>query len=195
MNNPELNAMLKAARLPEGAAEIWENIPREVLAEIRRDSRPGRDLPLRRRGLSWGLALATAAVLLAFTLGYWRGHATGPDVLQDAKFVRETLTLFPHRVRAIVKDDRGLNLVLSETDDVPASPPLYVRICDGRQCASFVTFSGQEIQIAGRKVTVLADPRGGIILEGRNFIWSSTRPELAENDLKIQAKLVNAIRL
>lgn len=195
MNDPELNAILKAVRLPESATNTWEDIPRTVLAELRRDSRTGRPSAWRRLQLSWGFALATAAVLLAFTLGYWRGQAPGPDVLQDAKFLRETLALFPHQVRAIVKDEQGVSLVLSDTGDVPASPPLYVRICDGRQCVSAVTFSGQEIQIAGRRVTVLADPRGGIILEGHNFIWSNTRPELAGNDLKIQAHRLDAVRL
>ncbi len=102
--------------------------------------------------------------------------------------IRETLALFPNRVRAIVQDERGLNLVLSDTDDVPASPPLYVRICDGKKCSSLVTFSGQEIQIAGQKFTVLSDSHGSIILTGSQFVWSDTERAYAGNHLKIEAK-------
>ena len=70
--------------------------------------------------------------------------------------------MFPHQVRAIVQDESGLKLVLSDSGDVPVSPPLYVRISDGGHSSSFVTFSGQEIQAAGQSITVLADARGGI---------------------------------
>ncbi len=110
------------------------------------------------------------------------------DDLADIKVIRETLALFPNRVRAIVQDEHGLHLVLSDTDDVPASPPLYVSICDGKKCSSFVTFSGQEIQIAGQKVTVLADARGGIILTGNQFVWSNAERTHAGDHLKIEAK-------
>ena len=49
-------------------------------------------------------------------------------------------------------------------------------------------FSGQEIQIAGQKVTVLSDARGGIILTGNQFVWSNTERNHTGNHLKIEAK-------
>ena len=103
--------------------------------------------------------------------------------------------MFPNRVRAIVQDERGINLVLSDNDDVPVSPPLYVRICDGKHCSSLVTFSGQEIQIAGQKITVLADARGGIILTGNQFVWSNTERTYAGNHLKIEAKNLGSVAM
>jgi hypothetical protein len=96
--------------------------------------------------------------------------------------------MFPNRIRAIVEDEHGLNLVLSDSDNVPVSAPIYIRICDGKHCSSLVTFSGQEIQIAGQKITVLSDARGGIILEGNKFVWSSTSRIYASGNLKIEAK-------
>jgi hypothetical protein len=81
-----------------------------------------------------------------------------------------------------------LNVVLSDTNNVPASTPLYVRVCNGKECAAVVTFSGQDIQIAGQKMTVLSDARGGIILLGSDFAWSSSQPTIAKSDLKITAK-------
>ena len=129
--------------------------PRRVAARLKRD-----DPPPAPRGdfsphLAWAFGLAACAVI-AFAIGHWRGRMekeTFPanDQLASIKLIRETLAMFPHQVRAIVEDEHGLNLVLSDTDDVPVSPPLYVRISDGKHCSSFVTFSGQEIQVAGQR--------------------------------------------
>jgi hypothetical protein len=116
-------------------------------------------------------------------------------LLQNGKMLREVLTLFPNRVRAIVQDERGLQLVLSDQPNVPMSTPLWVKICDGKQCSSLVTFSGQELEIAGQKITVLSDAEGGIILEGNQFVWSSSARNFAQGGLKIEAKRLNSITL
>jgi hypothetical protein len=123
------------------------------------------------------------------------GTIPATDSLTSTKLIRETLAMFPNRVRAIVQDERGINLVLSDNDDVPVSPPLYVRICDGEHCSSLVTFSGQEIQIAGQKVTVLADAHGGVILAGQHFMWSDTERVYAAGHLKITAKNLGSITM
>ena len=117
------------------------------------------------------------------------------DSLTNVKLIHETLAMFPNRVRAIVQDEHGLNLVLSDSADVPASTPIYVRICDGKHCSSLVTFSGQEIQIAGQKITVLADTRGGIILTGNQFVWSNSERSYAGNHLKIEAKNLGSVAM
>jgi len=178
MNDSELEKKLKAVRGPALTADYQEAFTRRVLSNLR--SAPPTAMPLRcsrRPRLAWGIA--------------WHlRKAADPDVLADAKLIQETLAMFPHRVRAIVRDERGIELVLSDGEDVPASPPIYVRICDGEKCASVVTFSGQEIQIAGRELTVLAEAGGGIILEGNQLAWSSSGGGASNRGLKIQAKLV-----
>lgn len=136
-------------------------------------------------------------IVIAFGIGHWRGRTVREaqqeanpyaDVLANAQFVRETMATFPGQIRAIVEDQHGLNVILSDTNDVPASSPLYVRVCNGKECAAMVTFSGQEIRIAGQQLTVLSDSRGGIILMGNDFAWSSSEPALAKSDWKITAK-------
>src|ERR1700722_7058101 len=159
MNNSELEKKLKAAREPVLDADYQEAFPRLVLAGLRSAPRQ-QNLPERSwlPRFAWGLAIA-ACLVVAFAVGHWSGRrerAGATDALADAKLVHETLAMFPNRVRAIVKDEHGLNLVLSAREDVPASTPIYVRICEGDRCSSLVTFSGQEIQIAGQKLTVLS---------------------------------------
>jgi hypothetical protein len=188
MNKFDLNATLKAAKVPEISATDRDDLSREVLAQLRREPALPHIIPRRTHRVAWGFALATTCLVMTFALGYWRGHAAASDTLQNAKVIREMLAMFPNRVRAIVEDRHGLNLILSETADIPASSPLYVRICDGKQCSSFVTFSGQEIQVDGQKVTVLADAQGGIILTGNQFVWSNTERTYAGRHLKIEAK-------
>jgi hypothetical protein len=192
MKKPELESILKKARLPEIPEESLAMFPRRIVARLKRNDPPVRAARNFLPRLTWAFGLA-ACVVIAFSIGHWQGHMEmetipAKDSLASIKLIRETLAMFPNRVRAIVQDERGINLVLSDTDDVPVSPPLYVRICDGEHCSSLVTFSGQEVQIAGQKVTVLADARGGIILTGDQFVWSNTERTYASNHLKIEAK-------
>lgn len=190
MNQPELKSILKKARLPEIPEESLAMFPRRIVTRLKRNEPPtraARNFPPR---LAWALGLAACAII-AIAIGLRHEPAkTIPanDSLASIKLIRETLALFPNRVRAIVQDGHGLKLVLSDNDDVPASTPLYVRICDGEHCSSLVTFSGQEIQIAGQKMTVLSDARGGIILTGNQFVWSNTERTYAGNHLKIEAR-------
>jgi hypothetical protein len=198
MNKSELDSILKKARTPERSEEFWEMFPGQIAIRLNRartDNHPPKRNWFPR--LAWGFA-TVICVLAAFAIGHWRGQRetkASTDVLANAKVVRETLAMFPNQVRAIMEDEHGLNLVLSDSDNVPASPPLYVRICDGKHCSSLVTFSGQEIQVAGQKMTVLSDTQGGIILMGNNFAWSSREPAYAKNDLKIQAMSLGSIAM
>lgn len=198
MNNSELDAKLKAAREPRLPADYHETFPQTVLNHLR--SSPGKRASSRQPWLpklGWAMA-TTACILIAFAIGHWRGQAESkspPDVLANARLIQETLALFPNRVRAIVQNEHGLNLILSDQADVPASTPIYVHICDGKNCSSLVTFSGQEIQIAGQKITVLSDAGGGIILEGNRFVWSDDRQICAGKHLKIEAKKLGLITM
>jgi hypothetical protein len=200
MNNPELESILKKARLPETAEETLETLPRRVVARLDRNDPP----PCPARGfaprLAWAFGLAACAAI-AFAAGHWSGRmetAATPatDSLAGAKLIREMMAMFPNQIRAIARDDGGeLRLILSDTGDVPASPPLYIRISDGKHSSSFVTFSGQEIQVNGQTITVLADPRGGIILAGNQFVWSSAERTSTAGHFKIEARNLGAVAM
>ena len=200
MNEPELDSILKKAGTPKPPEEFWEMFPRQVVGRLHRARTDGHR-PQRNRfpRFAWGFAVVIC-ILSAFSIGHWRGRVetetvASNDILQNPKLIRETLAMFPNQVRAIVQDEHGLNLILSDSDNVPVSMPIYVHICDGKHCSSLVTFSGQEIQISGQKLTVLSDARGGIILTGNKFIWSDTDRIYADSRLKIQAKNLNLIQM
>ena len=110
-----------------------------------------------------------------------------------AKVVQELLTLFPHRVRAIIEDERGVRLVLSEQPDVPSSTPLWVRICDPKHCQSAVTFSGQELLLAGEHFEVLENAQGEVMLMGsRSLLWSGD-PGNSSAHLRIQVRALAGV--
>jgi hypothetical protein len=199
MNDSDLEKKLKAAQVPARDEDYWESFPRLVSAKLRAAParRPGFERHWLPR-LAWGSGIAFACLIIGFAFGLWHGRADKPDpyaLLQNGKMLREVLALFPNRVRAILQDKNGVQLVLADEGDVPASTPLWVKIDDGKQCAALVTFSGQEIQIAGQKVTVLADTQGGVILMGNDFAWSSDQPAGAARGLKIEAKALNSTTL
>ena len=192
MKKPELESILKRARLPEISKESSETFPRRIAARLRRNDWPVRAARQRSLRIAWALGLV-ACVVLGFAIGRWTarkepGTILAPDSQTGLKLIRETLTKFPNRVRAILDDENGLSLILSDDADVPVSTPIYIRICDGKHCSSLVTFSGQEVQIAGQNVTVLSQGDGGIILEGSKLFWSTGKPVYAERNLKIEAR-------
>jgi hypothetical protein len=192
MNKHELESILKRARLPGISGESLEWFPRRVIAGLKRDVPPRPSAPGHFPFLALAGGLA-ACLLAALASAHWHARTeaeriSAGDILASTKLVHEMLAMFPHRVRAIVEDAQGVNLVLSQEENVPPYPLLYVRICDGRHCSSFVTFSGQEIQLAGQKVTALADGQGGIIVTGNQFVWSSAEGIDAGAHLRIEAK-------
>jgi hypothetical protein len=199
MNDFEFEKKLKAAQVPARDEDYWESFPRLVSAKLR--AAPARRLEPERRWLprlAWAGSIAFACLVIGFAIGRWHGRINQGDpyaLLQSGKLLHEVMTLFPYRVRAIVQDAQGVQLVLSDQPDVPASTPLWVKISDGKNSIALVTFSGQDLEIGGQPVTVLADARGGIILTGPRLAWASDQPDGLCGGLKIEAKNLNPITL
>lgn len=197
MNNTELEKLLKTAQVPERTPDFWDKFPKTVSAKIQwqahRAASADVGSPRERKhaALLWGLGLASACIVVGFAIGFWRGRATnetGMQLAQVEKCFREIEGMFPNQVRAIVFDRQGTRLILADKADVPQSSPLYVKVCGAGGCQSFVTFSGQELQIAGERVEVLADAHGGVMLVGNKLFWDSTESKLAADHLHIQAQ-------
>ncbi|HYT60150.1 MAG TPA: hypothetical protein VEL06_08255 [Haliangiales bacterium] len=188
----DLNQFLKSARVPERPPQYWEQFPDAVVRRLRQGSvlaapkRP-RKPPL----LIWATGFATACLVIGFGMGVWQGHRQVSEVrslAESARLIHEVAALFPHRVRAIISDDSGVRLVLSDQPDVPYSTPLWVRLCQGKRCQTIVTFSGQEIRLADQSFEVLADARDNVLLVGKKTVWSSADPARPVARLKIRAK-------
>jgi hypothetical protein len=192
MNDSELNTLLKSAKVPEPAAEHWEEFPGQVTRSLRQHPEEMRPAYSQRRPLlAWGLAVATC-LLIGFVVGHWRGASEANGVLEKAKLVREVVSLFPQQVSAIIQDENGLSLVLAETPNVSSAQPLWIKVCSGNRCRTIVTFSGQAVQIDGQRVEALADASGGVMLVGEHFFWSSGDGS-TPNDLRIKARLLSQV--
>ncbi len=197
MNDSDLNEFLKSARAPERAPEYWDQFPNTVVRRLSQGSvlaapTPARKPPL----LIWATAFATACLVIGFGTGVWHGRRQASEassLAESARLIREVAALFPQRVRAVISDDAGVRLVLSEQPDVPDSTPLWLRICQGRICQTIVTFSGQEIQLADQSFEVLADAEGHVLLVGRRTVWSSSDPARPWASLKITAKALETV--
>lgn len=199
MNDSELNKILKAAKVPERSAEFRDQFPRRVTSRLQWKSAPA---PKRATSwfprFAWALAAVAACLLMGFFIGNWRGHREGVaenGLLQNEKVIKEMLAMFPNRVRALVQDEHGLNVVLSDKENTPVSTPLWIKVCDGKKCAAMVTFSGQDVRIGGRDITVLADAKGKIILASDDFLWSNGQALLGDGKLRIEAKTLAPVVL
>jgi hypothetical protein len=193
MNNSELDHLLKSVPVPERPADYWEDFPPSVTRRIRASQssalrRPGQRSSPR---LLWGLGFATACIAVAFIIGFWRGRESGLSASQTAamqKYLREVEALFPNQVRAIVIDDKGPRLVLSEKADVPVSTPLWLNIRGKTVSQNVLTFSGQQIPVNGEVCEVLTDSEGHVLLLGERLVWSSAQPGAGQRGYRIQAQ-------
>jgi hypothetical protein len=191
LTNTELDQLLKSARVPARVPEFWERMPQRVSAKLHwQQHRKNKENNLPSRSVrGWVLGITGAAVLIlsGFMAGNWHGGRQTTALLQNEKLLREVLATFPNQVRAIVQDENGLHLLLAEEPNVSQSQPFWIKVCEGDTCRSMVTFSGQTVSIAGRKVEVLADARNGVMLVGEHFFWS-THQKGNEGRLRISAQ-------
>ncbi|HYG23130.1 MAG TPA: hypothetical protein VEH04_10135 [Verrucomicrobiae bacterium] len=188
MNDSELENKLKAAAVPERNAEYWDLFPQAVLSQLDRRARR-RDRPAVSLRWLWALGLASACVLIAFILSPFNAERQPVfAALENSEVIRQTLGMFPNQVRAIVQDEEGTRLVLSEKPDVPDSPPLWIRICNGKECRIVITFSGQSFEVAKERVEVLADAQGQVMLVGDRLFWSEAEQSRSARHLRIQAR-------
>ncbi len=195
MNNQELDAILRTARVPKRPPEYWEEFGGKVQLAIRQSDRGSIRRATGPRG-TWlrpilGFAFASACIVLLLVLNLPHRETSllvAEQVNGAAKYFREIQSLFPNQLETIIFDRSGARLVLSDRPDVPASPPLYLKICGENQCRSFVTFSGQEIRLDGQTFQVLVDRQGAVMVVGEQWVWSSSTPDDKAGRYRIAAR-------
>lgn len=208
MKDSDLNEVLKRATVPERGADYWEQFPRKITAEIERRRQTAGAVAGEDTAWAWtsafrllvgkpafALGVAAVCLVLGFVLGSWNRHRSpgeDPQFAQARKYFRELDALFPSQLQTIVFDQQGTHLVLAPEANLPASPPLYVKICGPKGCQRFVTFSGQQIRVNGDVCDVLADGRGGVLLVGRQALWAGAQASGTTGRYRIEAKPLEA---
>ena len=142
------------------------------------------------------MSLATACIVLGFVIGFWKGRDSGPPAQQLAqmqKYFREIEALFPNQVQAIVFDGPKAELVLSESPNVPASPPILITIAQDHTSRRVITFSGQTIRINGDSCEVLLNAQGQVFLVGPKWFWCSAEPHEVHRTYRISAAKLEAV--
>ncbi|MDB6026762.1 MAG: hypothetical protein JWM68_2985 [Verrucomicrobiales bacterium] len=176
MNNERLNEILKRAEPPQRDAEYWDEFPKQVTREIGRGGSVRTEPARPSHFKMWaGVGFAAACLAATFLVGYWKGqhHSRDFDVAGAKKYFHEVEAMFPNQVRAVIFDERGAHLMLSDKADVPRSSAVFVKICDGNNCQRMLTFSGQQMRWQGETFDVLADDKGQIILSGERSVFST----------------------
>jgi hypothetical protein len=213
MKDRELNDLLKSAPVPDRAPEYWERFPRQVADRLRQEpagraarldkfvARPGGSLlPALWRALirdltrrpAFGMGLVAVCLAIGFAFGFWHGRqATATERQQLAEARRcfhEIAALFPHQLQALEFSEQGPKLVLAEAANVPASPPVYLKITGPRGSVRFVTFSGQQIRVDGEVFDVLVDRQGAVLVVGAQWAWSSAEPAAKAGRFRVEAR-------
>jgi hypothetical protein len=198
MTNDELDRVLKSAAAPQRPDAFWDELPKKIGAKIhwqanqpecpaRQPFFPGKAVIL------GGMGLAVICAIMALVSERFSAPRPGQEVTQMAearKYYVEIEGLFPNQVQAIVFDQQGAHLVLSDKANVPTSPPYYVRVSDTKGSRCFVTFSGQQIQLDGERCEVLADKQGNVFLVGEDRVWPGNQ---SSGPIRIEAKPLSAL--
>ncbi len=179
MKNSDLDHLLKRAKTPEPAPKFLEDLPRRVQRGIDRDLRDSNETPtllhlLLRRAMP--LAAAAACIILGFIWGANSRQDQGvqsPELAEARACWREVAALFPNQLQSIILDAQGSRVALSEKADQPLAAPIYLKLCDGKDCRRFITFSGQQIKVNGESFEVLIDRVGEVLLVGEAHVWNS----------------------
>jgi hypothetical protein len=184
MNNRRLDALLRSVKVPEPPQKYWEEFPGDVI-RVARSSAPAREDSQARSAfqmLGWwhsAIALAAAACIAAtFLIGYKFGNKAQPDqsLASVEKCLHEVESMFPNQVRAIIFQKDGPRLLLSDGPNVPGVMPVYLKICDGKNCERIVTFSGQRVPIGGDLCDVLVDSKENVLVVGQRDFWPGGMP-------------------
>ncbi len=205
MNSSELDQLLKSAAVPERPASYWDQFPKRVMAKTHWVARTETTATSAEPGPYWlrprfriavvGLGLVMAGLLLGYIFGLRHGHNLAITDLQMAearKYYQEVQTLFPGQVQAIVFGRQGVQLVLADKPNIPASSPLYVRICGPKGCQDFVTFSGQQIRLNGDVCEVLLDQQNNVLLVGPQWVLSTAQPPAKHALYQVAARSLEA---
>jgi hypothetical protein len=185
VNNTDLEKALQKAKVPEPRPGFWDELPGNVQRAIDRGEAADRRKEAVAAPGIFELLLRKAAVPLAFAvicvmIGFrWGANSRKPEVqpseLAEARACwREVAALFPNQLEAIVFDQQGSSVVLSDKANQPSSPPIYLKLCDDTGCKRFITFSGQQIKVNGESFEVLVGRDGEVLLVGDAKVWNSS---------------------
>ena len=203
MKDNELNEVLKRVTVPERGADYWERFPNQVMEEAeRRRHAPARThggtpwtwataLRARVSKPAFALGIAGVCVTIGFVFGSLHGRRPpGKDaqLAEARKCFHELEALFPNQLQAIVFDQQGPRLVLAPEPNLPASPPLYLKVCGPKGCERFVTFSGQQIRINGDLCDVLVDRQGHVMVVGQETLWADAKAATKRGPYQIEAR-------
>ena len=194
MKKPDLNELLKGARLPDWPDDYWDRFPETVVRRLRKESYAVAEKQ------SWHMAAIAAAATCGLILGFilWHRAPLSGDrssTLTDGPLLRRILQQYPGRLRAIIQDGSGLHTLLSKEADVSPSDPILLDIKNGDASCIIVTFSGQRIRYGGTDVMVLSDLEGHVILIGDGFFWSREISTGSAAKISIRATQIPKSRL
>ena len=95
--------------------------------------------------------------------------------------------MFPNQLEAVVLDGSTPRLVLAEYPASGKGAPLFVRLCHGRGCQRFITYSGGRVSLNGENCEVLLNAQGNVIVTGERFAWSSGDGPASSGGYRIEA--------
>lgn len=178
------------ARLPSKVDALVMASARERMARVRRRAWIKR----------WSPALAAAACLGLAYLGISNSRentkpaqaSIAPAPIEDeaAIILREVELLFPGNIRAVTRDEQGLQIELSDEIRKEKPQAVVLELCKNGNCHEIITYDGQPIEIEGRTFTIHATKEGTVIFESDAGVWTSGEADQPIPNLTIRTRAI-----
>jgi hypothetical protein len=190
VNDSELNEMLRDAQVPERSTEEWRRFSEDTMWMLGQSAGPlaGPSAhPPRLRLAWWVTGFAGACIIIGISIAHWYARRAGNEIADARKLFGELNAVFPDRLEAVMLDSSSPRLILADKPFSNSGAPIFLRICGSRGCQRVITFSGQRVRVNGENCEVLLDARGGIIVTGDTFAWSSAENGTRAGHYRIHA--------
>jgi hypothetical protein len=194
MNDDFLKKRLTELKVPEPDEAARDKALHRALIALKNapDASPQPSAqPVRRLLWAWAATGALAAIVLTMWLSR---EPKREDSFAWQRTLQEVEALFPGQVNAVIERDGQVDVELAEANAGGTGQPVVVEFVQGSRVLRVLSYSGRQVcvELNGEKACFepLVTAEGGVILSGKDFLWTSEHP-VSREGYRVEARFLH----